>query len=639
MTRKLFEPCSIGTIQLKNRIIMSPMGTASDTDGGYSSQSRAYYAERAKGGFGLIILACAIATDKYETRPNNMLDHFHKVGRLEALIDECHQYGAKVCVQISPGCGRMGYSDPNTPPYAASAVSSCWFPDLICRPFSHEQIQDLVKKVGYSAQLAKAAGADGVEFQGYGGYLIDQFMTSLWNRRTDQYGGSLENRMRFPLELMAEVQRVCGRDFPILFKFTACHDIEGGRTLDEGIQIAGMLEQAGAAALHVDYGCHECYYNPISSVYGEEGNKLELTARIKEAVSIPVFCDGKLGNPSFSEWALHSGKTDFIALAKQALAEPEWPKKLRAGQADRVRRCLYCCECHRNMHQGKLLTCAVNPLCGHEREYPVKPADRPRRVLVVGGGPGGMECAITAAKCGHRVTLWEKSLHLGGMLLAAAAPPFKQDIAAYLRYLRGELAHSDVTVVMERPATAESIGAFGADVVVLATGAEPIRPNLPGMDGVNVVTAEEALLGRKKVGESVLIAGGGLVGCETALALDRQKKRVVMVEMTDHLMGGEPENPNNEQLLHRLLAESGIAIRLNTRLTALCEGHAAVLCNGQEEILPCDTVVLALGFRPDRQLAERLRELVPEVYVIGNAVRPRKVYHAIHEGYHTARLL
>lgn len=636
---KLFEPCSIGTMQLKNRVIMSPMGTASDTDGGYSSQSREYYVERAKGGFGLIILACAIATDKYETRPNNMLDHFHKVGRLEALIDECHQYGAKVCVQISPGCGRMGYSDPNTPPYAASAVPSCWFPELICKPFSQEQIQDLVKKVGYSAQLAKTAGADGVEFQGYGGYLIDQFMTTLWNRRTDQYGGSLENRMRFPLELISEVQRTCGKDFPILFKFTACHDIEGGRDIEEGIQIAKMLEQAGAAALHVDYGCHECYFHPISSVYGEEGNKLELASQIKQTVSIPVFCDGKLGNPAFAEWALASGKTDFIALAKQALAEPYWPQKMRAGQSDRIRRCLYCCECHLNMHQGKLLTCAVNPLCGHEREYGIKPSDSPRRVLVVGGGPGGMECAVTAAKCGHQVTLWEQSLHLGGMLQAAAAPPFKKDIAAYLAYLRSELSHSNVAVVMEKQATIENICAFGADAVVLATGANPVRPNLPGIDGRNTATAEEVLLGQKEVGTSVLVAGGGLVGCETALTLDRQGKQVTLVEMLDHVMGGEPENPNNMQLMHRMLKGSRIDIKLNTRLVKLEGDNAVVFHDGQEENIAYDTVVLALGLHPNDQMAKSLRDLVPELHVIGNAVRPRKVYHAIHDGYHTARLL
>lgn len=639
MIHKLFEPCSIGNMKLKNRIIMSPMGTASDTDGGYSNQSRKYYVERAKGGFGLIILACAIATDQYETRPNNMLDHFHKVARLEALIDECHQHGAKVCVQISPGCGRMGYSDPDTPPYAASAVPSCWFPDLICKPFSREQISDLIKKVGYAAQLAKTAGADGIEFQGYGGYLIDQFMSDLWNCRTDEYGGPLENRMRFPLELIAEVQRVCGRDYPILFKFTAVHDIEGGRTIEEGIQIAKMLEEAGVAALQVDYGCHECYYNPISSVYGEEGNKLELAAQVKENVSIPVFCDGKLGNPSFAEWALATGKTDFIALAKQSLAEPDWPNKLRAGRAERIRRCLYCCECHRGMHEGKLLTCAVNPLCGHEREYALNQSEHPRRVLVIGGGPGGMECAITAAKCGHQVTLWEKSLHLGGMLLAAAAPPFKKDIAAYLRYLCGELAHSDVKVVMEKEATIENICAFGADTVVLATGADPICPKLPGLDREIVVTAVDVLLGRKEIGESVLVVGGGMVGCETAVDLAGQGKSVTMVEMLDHVMGNEPENPNNEQLMHRMLAQNKIDIRLSTRLIELNENGAVVSHDGHMEVIACDTVVLALGFRPNDQLADTLRDLVPDLHVIGNAVSPRKVYHAIHEGYHTARLL
>ena len=192
---KLFERASIGSMKLKNRLIMSPMGTASDIDGGFSEQAKDYYVARAKGGFGLIILACSIATDKYEPRPNNMLNDFHQVGRLAILVEQCHHYGAKVCAQLSPGVGRMGYSDPQTPPYAPSAIPCSWFPDLMCRPYSVEQIKDLVQKVGYSSKLAKAAGDDAIEFQGRGGYLIEQFMAGLWNTHTDEYCGSLEKRL------------------------------------------------------------------------------------------------------------------------------------------------------------------------------------------------------------------------------------------------------------------------------------------------------------------------------------------------------------------------------------------------------------------------------------------------------------
>lgn len=636
---KLFERAYIGNIRLKNRIIMSPMGTASDVDGGMSAQAKDYYVERAKGGFGMIILACQIATDKYETRPNNMLDNFHKVGRMEALIDECHQYGAKVCVQISPGCGRMGYADPNTPPYAASAVPSCWFPDLTCRPFSVEQIHDLVKKVGYSASLAKTAGADAVEFQGYGGYLIDQFMTSLWNKRTDEYGGSLENRMRFPLELIAEVRKTCGPNFPIIFKFTVTHEIPEGRQIDEGLQIARILENAGVAALHVDHGSHEQYYHQITTVYNPDASKTDLTALVKSCVSIPVFCDGKLNDPLTAEQMLQEGKTDFIALGKQAIADPDWPNKARAGQYDDIRRCIGCNECHMGMHQGKYLMCAVNPYCGHERDYPLLPSGKPKRVLIVGGGPAGMECAIAASLRGHTVELWEKSGMLGGNLAAAAAPEFKHDVAAYLDYLITRLKKSPVQLHMFREATKESVLAHGADTVVLAVGSVPFYPPVSGIRSDHVVPACDVLLGKTSVGKRILVVGGGLVGCETALLLDSQGKDVVLIEMRNRLIPGEAINRNNAQALDHMLSQSRIDIRLSTSLCKVNATSCILSSGGNKEELPFDNVVLASGFRANSKLEDELYDIIPDLKVIGDCSFPRKVYTAVHEGFHAARLM
>lgn len=637
---KLFEKNAIGRMKLKNRMIMSPMGTASDPDGGFSEQNRNYYVERAKGGFGLIILECCIASEAYETRPNKVLDSFHKVGRLADLIDRCHQYGAKVCVQLSPGCGRMGYSDPNTPPYAASAVPSVWFPTLTCRPFTTEQIHDIVEKFGFSAKLAQTAGADAIELQGYGGYLIDQFMTEAWNARTDEYGGGLENRMRFPLALIRQIQRTCGNDFPILFKYSVTHEVSGGRKLEEGLRIAEMLEQAGVAALHVCFGSHESYYQPVSSVYSPEASKVHLAEQVKRRVTIPVFCDGKLGDPALAERMLAEGKTDYIALAKQSLADPYWPEKVRQNRPDTVRRCLYCCECHQGMHDGKFLMCAVNPQCGNEGRYEITKTDTPQRVLVIGGGPGGMQAAITAAERGHTVELWEKRAVLGGNLRAAAGPAFKHDVKMYLEYLIRQLYQSGATVRLGKQATNDKVLAYRADAVILAVGAQPLTPPIPGVDGEQVVTAAAALEGGVSgTGRRAVVIGGGLVGCETALHLHQQGVRVAIVEMMDGLVPREQMNPNNRQLLMKLIDESGIEVLLQSKVSSIEAEGVRVAQADTERLLPCDCVVLAAGFRANDELEQALENDIERLYVIGDCAQPGKVYTAVHEGFHTARLL
>jgi 2-enoate reductase len=633
---KLFERARIGNLRLKNRLIMSPMGTASDIDGGYSAQSKDYYVERAKGGFGLIMLACAVATDKYETRPNNMLNDFHQVGRLTSLVEQCHHYGAKVGIQLSPGVGRMGFSDPHNPPYAPSPIPSCWFPDLLCKPYSVEQIHDMIKKVGYSAKLAKTAGVDAIGFQGYGGYLIDQFMTSLWNTRRDEYGGSLENRMRFPLELIAEVRQICGADFPLIFKFTASHEVEGGRTIEEGIAIAKILEKAGVSALHVDKGCHEAYFHQISTVYTEDANKVPLAARIKQEVGIPVFCDGKLGDPVLAATALDRGDIDFVAMAKQTLAEPHWANKVKNGELAHLRPCMYCNECHFGMHEGKLLNCAVNPQCGYEKDYPIIKSENPKRVLIVGGGPGGMQCAITATQRGHIVELWEARSRLGGTLAAAAAPSFKTDVRRYLNYLILHVYESGAAIRLGKEATPDAIRTFHADELVLATGASPVVPPVNGVGRAK--RAYDVLLGAP-MGDRIAVIGGGLVGCETALMLAMQGKTVSLVEMMGKLLPRDAINVNNEQALFKMIRKWCPDVRLNTRLLCVEEGSVTLEFDGKMEKIFCDDVVLAVGYRPLATLEEALSNEIENLHTIGDCVRPRKVYAAVHEGFHVARLI
>ena len=297
----LFEKSKIGSMKLKNRIFMSPMGTTGEADGAYCIDGINYFMERAKGGAGLIITGANVVSTKYEPRPCTELSDFHHVERLNMLIERCHNYGAKVCVQLSPGLGRQQFTDPFTPPYSAGSVSSFWFPDLICKPLEKEDIQYLVDKVGYSASLAVNAGADAVELHAYGGYLLDQFQSTQWNNRTDEYGGSLENRMRFTLECIEAIRKNTPDDFPVIVKFTPDQRVEGFRTIEEGREMAKILEDAGVDALHVDTGCYEEWYQAITTVYSTEGHKLDVQKEIKKIVEIPVLGDGKLFSPKLAD--------------------------------------------------------------------------------------------------------------------------------------------------------------------------------------------------------------------------------------------------------------------------------------------------------------------------------------------------
>lgn len=633
---KLFERSSIGKMQLKNRIYMCPMGNKTDTDGGVDERNIEYYLERARGGIGLLITGANICTTKYEARPCNLLESFHQVDRLGLLADKLHHEDCKLCVQITPGLGRMTFTDPFTPPYAPSAVPAFYFPDLICTPFTVEQIKDLVFKMGFTASLAQRAGADSVELHAYGGYLLDQFQSSLWNKRTDEYGGSLENRMRFTLEIIAEIKRVCGADFPIIVKFTPEHGVPGGRTLDEGLRMAKMLEEAGVAALHVDKGCYEAWYLAISTVYSAEGFQLYLSEAVKKEVSIPVLAHGKLKDPSLAEETLQSGKADYVGLGHQLLTDPYWANKVKDGNYQDIVPCIGCNECMFIARKGKYRTCAVNPHCYHEKDYPVTPADVKKKVLVIGGGPGGMKGAITAAERGHDVELWEKSDRLGGNLAAAGAPEFKKDVAAFMDYLISHTYSSGVKVRFCREATAESVLKGGFDAVILSAGSRPIIPPIPGVGGENVITSTQALTGKPLTGRVVVI-GGGLVGCEVALHAEKTADSVVVVEFLNGLLLTVQHNLNNDQHLRDLMKASSIDVHCSAKVTKIADGYLEYEQDGKSSRIDCDTVVMATGYLPNNQLTEQLQDEVPLFWATGDAKQPRKIIDAVHEAFHAAR--
>lgn len=635
---KLFEKTQIGSMKLKNRIVMGPMGTTGEADGSYCNEGIRYFEERAKGGTGLIITGANVVTTKYEPRPCTELSNFHHVERLNMLIDRCHHYGTKVCVQISPGLGRQQFTDPFTPPYSASDCGAFWFPNLKCKPFSKDEIKDIVGKIGYSATLAKLAGADAVELHAYGGYLLDQFHSKQWNNRTDEYGGELKNRMRFTLECIEAIRNSVGPKFPILVKFTPVHRAEGGRELEEGLEMAKILEAANVDALHVDVGCYEAWYKAISTVYEKEEHQMDVVEAVKKIVSLPVLGQGKMFDPEKAEKAVVEGKTDYVVLAHQMLADPAWANKVKSGSTMDIVPCIGCNECLLSGFSGKHYYCAVNPLCYAEDSFQLPAADGTKKsVLVIGGGPGGMTAAITAAKRGFTVELWEKSSRLGGNLWAAGLPTFKHDVLRLISYMERQALKLGVTVKLNKEATAENVAAGNYDKVILASGSGPVMPRIEGIE--TAAPANDYLLGLKKPGKKVVVIGGGLVGCETAAYMKETAEEVTIIEMLDDILLMCDHCLNNDQALRAMIKERNIGVVGGAKVTKIASDYIRYTKDGKECLIDCDTVIVAAGYYANNALEKALEEKIEDLTVVGDAEAPRKIITAVHEAYHAIRVM
>ena len=634
----LFEKTKIGSMKLKNRIFMSPMGTTGEADGAYCIDGINYFMERAKGGAGLIITGANVVSTKYEPRPCTELSDFHHVERLNMLIERCHNYGAKVCVQLSPGLGRQQFTDPFTPPYSAGSVSSFWFPDLICKPLEKEDIQYLVDKVGYSASLAVNAGADAVELHAYGGYLLDQFQSTQWNNRTDEYGGSLENRMRFTLECIEAIRKNTPDDFPVIVKFTPDQRVEGFRTIEEGREMAKILEDAGVDALHVDTGCYEEWYQAITTVYSTEGHKLDVQKEIKKIVEIPVLGDGKLFSPKLAASVVNDEILDYVGLAHQMLADPYWPNKVKAGKTEDIVPCVGCNECLLAGFSGKHYYCAVNPTCYAEQEFALpKPDGSKRSILVIGGGPAGMEAAITARRRGWDVELWEKEDRLGGTLWPAGGPDFKADVLKMIKYLETQCYKLGVDVRLNKKATIENIGRGSYDKVILAAGASPVVPPIRGIE--YTIPVSDYLTHKVKAGKRVVIIGGGLAGTEAACDIAPNAESVTIVEMMPDILYTAAHCLNNDQQLRDMVKDRGVKVKADAKVINITSDRITYEKDGESFSIPYDTIFNAAGFKSNNELEDPLEGFYDNVTVIGDAVSPRKILNAVHEAYHAIRVM
>ena len=642
---KLFEPGKIGKLSIKNRILMCPMGVGGleEPQGGLSQRGIDYYVARAKGGTGLIITGLTRVSREIEPPLEDKLiiDSKTSVTWLNELAEAVHDYGAKVAIQLTAGLGRVATLDllKIAGAVAPSALPTFEDPTIMTRELSTEEVERLVHAFEFSAEILRLAGIDAVELHGHEGYLFDQFMTALWNKRTDKYGGDLEGRLRFPVEVIEAIKRGAGADFPVIFRFGLKHYIDGGREIEEGLEIARRLEAAGADAFEVDAGCYETWYWAHPPTTLPPGCMVDMAQMAKRVVKVPVIAVGKLGYPELAERVLQEGKADFICLGRALLADPEWPNKVKKGRLEDIRPCIGCHEgCLKRVFDVKYLSCAVNPATGMEREFTIKPAEKKKTVLVVGGGASGMEAARVTALRGHKVTLWEKGDALGGNLIPASVPDFKQDYRKLINFLSTQIKKLGVTLELAKEATTELILEMKPDVVFIATGSTSIVPEIPGVGKKMVVIAVDLLLGKQEAGKSVVVVGGGLIGCETALYLAQKGKKLTIIEMLDGVML-DMYSANRMHLL-KLLADADVNILTETKCLEIRDNGITIADKyGKRSTLEADTVVLAVGLKSNEGLLEALKDKIPEVYAIGDCVEPRKVINAIWEGFRTARLV
>lgn len=637
---KLFEEIKIGSMTLKNRVVLAPMGTTTDHTNGFNMRDVNFYAERARGGAGLILTGAVVASTEFEPAPCQKLTSNKDVYMLHMVAERVHMYGAKFGIQLSPGIGRMNWIDPHTPPYSASPCPNYYKPELICREMPTEGVKSLVRAMGESAKLAKAAGVDIIEIHAYGGYLIDQFTSAKWNHRTDEYGGSFENRQRFLMEIVDSVRAACGKDYPIAVKMTLDSVDDEERPIEEGLAIAKRLAEKKVDLIHFGRGAYSCRWRMVSSVYQPVGFDLDAADKVRAVIGdIPLMVHGKLNHAEVAEAALQKGTVDLVAIGHGMIADPHWANKVRKNKLDEIVPCIGCGECHFNAMKGRTRPCAVNPLCMHENEFELTPAKESKRVLVIGAGPGGMKAAAAAAQRGFDVALWEKNDYMGGIMAAAGAPRFKKDVKDQVEYLIRQVYKNKIDVCLGKTATLEDVKEYNPDFVVVATGANPVVIPVPGYEKPNVSTAVPVLLKQRAVGQRVVVVGGGEVGCELSTELYMQGKDVTMVEILPEILLTTDHFVANDQNIRYLVEHSGVNIMTGTKLTEVLDDGVMVEIGGEKKKIGCDSVVFAAGFRPDHSLYRAIKDAGFEVVQIGDNIKPGKVIDAIHQGYHTIRVL
>ena len=631
----LFSPIKINTLEVKNRIFMPPMCTAYATiQGEVTDRLIAYYVERAKGGPGLINVEFT-----YVSRPGKIYDHMtglyddQMIPGYQKLADAVHKAGAKIAIQLSHAGRRTHSNATGEIPVAPSPI-----PRLngeVPRELTIDEIQGLIEAFVNAAGRAQKAGFDAVMIHMAHGYLINQFLSPLSNRRQDPYGGSLEGRSRFATEILRKTREKVGKDFPITCRFCGDEFLPGGFDLNQSKQVARKLEENGMDAIDVSTGPHESPYSGAAPSYRAPGFLTHLSQGLKEVVQIPVGIVGRIHDPVLAEKILAEGKADFISIGRALIADPDFPNKVLEDRLEEVRPCTSCnLGCSDRMGQQLDISCATNPMVGREMDFRVEPASQRKRVLIIGGGPAGLEAARVAALRGHEVFLYEKEKKLGGQLNLAAKPPGKVEYQKLAKYYESQMKKMKVNIAYKE-ANRKEIGTVKPQVIILATGGRPNADHGIKIDTDSVSTAWDILKGKRMVGERVVMIGGGQVGCETADFLLEQGKKLTILEMTGSLAADMSEKA--KKILLDKLVRSGVEVITQALVTEISDSEIKLERAGlKEKIKDFDHVVLALGTVSESSLLKKMGKVNIPVFSVGDCVRPRKAMEAIREGFELA---
>lgn len=678
----LFSPVKIGSCEIKNRTAMMAMGLVHkkfmNMDGSFTKQGADYYIERAKGGTGLIITSVCFIEKNIGNHVNmspsimNNLDSYAE--NQKYLMEGCHKYGAKVFVQISAGNGRSGIRGTEKAP---APIQNVWNPLHTSPGLTEEEIWDIIHNFGEAALAVKKAGGDGVEVHAiHEGYLIDQFATSCFNRRSDEWGGSLDNRLKFACEIVKSIKESCGSDFPVIIRYSVTskmrgfnrgvlpEEVEGvdyvefGRNMEESRKAVKILEKAGYDALDADNGTYDSWYWPHPPVYMPKACNLNDVAEIKKEVHIPVICAGRFDDPQLADEAIAAGKMDMLGMGRPLLADADSVNKFKDGQYDDVRPCIGCHQgCMGQLLQGKPTCCAVNPACGREESYAIKPADVKKKVLVIGGGLGGMEAARVCAIRGHEVHLYEKSSQLGGVFAYAAAPKYKEDDKRLLQWYVRQLEQLKVTIHLNTEVTEELLDSQDFDEIFVATGATERTITIPGVDDSNRYYAIDALQkGTEQIeADDVVVIGGGLTGTELAVFMAKEGKHVTLVEMAPTILNVDGMSAANYNMLMDMLDIYGVNVMKNAHVVSVQDGEAEIEglrtnepnSMGRARLgvtfpakgkpftvkVRADQVIVSVGYISNTVLYDKIREKYEHVYLIGDAKQPANVMAAIWDAY------